>query len=55
MKLGWTPRYSNNEMFVESYDWYVVNRGAVLTATAATSQHRSAVDQGILRVLHRFL
>ena len=55
MKLGWKPRYSNNEMFVESYDWYVAHRGAVLAATAATSQHRSAVDQGILRFLHRFL
>ena len=54
-KLGWSPRYSNNEMFVESYDWYVANRRAILAATAATSHHRSAVDQGILRFLHRFL
>ena len=24
-KLEWVPRYSNNEMFVESYEWYLAN------------------------------
>ena len=32
-KLRWSPRYSNNEMFVQSYEWYLTNRTAVLTGT----------------------
>ena len=52
--LAWLPRYSNNEMFVESYDWYLANRDAVLSATNTASRHRSAVEQGALRILHWF-
>ena len=51
-KLSWIPRYSNKEMFVESYDWYLANRGAVLAAETVTSAHRSAVEQGVLKLLH---
>lgn len=54
-RLGWSPHYSNIEMFAESYDWYVANRSAVLARTGASSQHRSAVRQGILKLLHWFL
>ncbi len=54
-KLGWVPRYSNNEMFVESYEWYLANRAAVLADTSAASYHRSAVKQGALEILHWFL
>jgi hypothetical protein len=54
-KLGWIPRYSNEEMFVESYDWYVANRHAVLAAADANSPHRSAVEQGALKLLHWFV
>lgn len=54
-QLGWSPRYSNTDMFVESYDWYVANRNAVLGRTGPSSQHRSAVKQGILKLLHWFL
>jgi nucleoside-diphosphate-sugar epimerase len=53
-KLGWTPRYSNQEMFVDSYDWYIANRRAVLAGTPAGSRHRSAVEQGVLKLLHWF-
>jgi nucleoside-diphosphate-sugar epimerase len=53
--LGWAPRYSNNEMFVESYEWYLANRDAVLAGTLGGSRHRSAVNQGVLRLLHWFL
>jgi len=54
-KLGWSPRYSNNEMFVESYEWYLANRATVLASTGAASHHRSAVEQGALKILHWFL
>ena len=30
-ELAWRPQFSNDEMFAESYDWYVASRG---TATA---------------------
>ena len=49
-KLGWTPRWSNEEMFVQSYDWYVAHRDEVLARSDA-SRHRSPVKQGILGLL----
>ena len=52
-KLGWTPRYSNKDMFVESYDWYLANRRKVLAERNA-SHHRSAAQQGVLKLLHWF-
>jgi nucleoside-diphosphate-sugar epimerase len=54
-RLGWSPRYSNNEMLVESYEWYLANRAAVLASTGTASHHRSAVEQGALKLLHWFL
>ena len=48
--LNWQPRFSNNEMFIQSYDWYLQNRETSLAATAA-SHHRSPVKQGILGLL----
>ena len=53
-ELGWQPRYSNNEMFVQSYDWYLKNRQVVLQARG-TSHHRSAVKQGILGLVKHWL
>ena len=53
-ELGWTPRYSNAEMFCESYDWYLEHRDAVLAQKNA-SHHRSAVKQGILDLVSRAL
>lgn len=53
-KLGWAPRYSNEEMFIESYEWYLAHRRAVLAATDTASRHRSPVEQGVLKLLHWF-
>lgn len=53
-ELGWQPRYSNNEMFVQSYEWYLKNRELVLNSHGA-SHHRSAVKQGILGLVKWFL
>lgn len=52
-ELGWIPRYSNDEMLVESYEWYLKNREAVQRAHGA-SHHRSAVKQGILQFARHF-
>jgi nucleoside-diphosphate-sugar epimerase len=53
-ELGWSARYSNEEMFIESYDWYLEHRDEVLNQSGA-SHHRSAVKQGVLELFSRFL
>jgi len=53
-ELGWFPRYSNAEMFCESYDWYLEHRDEVLSQHGA-SHHRSAVKQGVLDLFSRLL
>ena len=54
-QLGWVPRYSVKEMFIESYKWYIAHRHTVLDTSDTVSCHRSAVKQGALRLLHWFL
>ena len=45
-ELGWQPRYSNDEMLAESYDWFVANRrrgnGRRLRLAAPTRRRRRA-------------
>jgi nucleoside-diphosphate-sugar epimerase len=53
-ELDWKPKYSNEEMFVESYEWYLRNREAAASSHPA-SHHRSGVKQGILRLVGRLL
>lgn len=48
-RLGWRPRWSNDEMFAQSYDWYVAHRGA----TEGGSPHRRSARAGALTVLKR--
>jgi len=52
--LGWKPKFSNQEMFIQSYDWYLRNREKVL-ATSGGSHHRSAVRQGVLSMVKHWL
>ena len=53
-ELAWRPKWSNEEMFTQSYDWYLANRERVLAAHGA-SHHRSAVRQGVLALVRRML
>ena len=53
-ELGWKPRWSNDEMLAESYDWYLAHRDQVLRTTGA-SRHRSPVGQGVLRLVRSLL
>ncbi|HMJ10015.1 MAG TPA: NAD-dependent epimerase/dehydratase family protein [Polyangiaceae bacterium] len=48
--LGYKPKFSNEEMICESYDYYVANREEILSRKGA-SHHRSPMKQGILKVL----
>jgi nucleoside-diphosphate-sugar epimerase len=52
-ELGWQPRYSNDEMLIDSYRWYVENRDAVQRSHGA-SHHRSPVKQGVLKLARHF-
>lgn len=53
-ELGWRPRFSNQEMFVQSYAWYLQHRETVLREAGA-SHHRSAVKQGVLALVKHLL
>ncbi len=50
--LGWRAQYSNDEMFRESFDWFMAHREQ-LTRDPAASAHRKGVSEGILRILRR--
>lgn len=44
--LGWAPRWSTDDMFAQSYDWFLEHRSS--TADAAASHHRRSAKQGVL-------
>ena len=52
-RLGWSPRYSTDAMFRDSYDWFLAHRSA--TSSADVSHHRTTAKQGILKVAKRAL
>lgn len=52
--LNWHPKYSNTEMFIESYDWYLKNRD-VVSSQNGLSHHRSGVKQGVLNLIKNLI
>ncbi len=50
-QLGWTPRWSTDEMFAQSYDWYLAHRGEASADGAGTSPHRRTARSGALGAL----
>lgn len=48
-ELGWTPRFSNAEMIVESYEWFLAHRRELDTTPG--SHHQSPVRPGVVRLL----
>ena len=50
VSMGWKPRYSNDAMFRESYDWFLKNYDR-LAAEKAGSAHRRPVKEAFLRVV----
>jgi nucleoside-diphosphate-sugar epimerase len=48
--LGWQPRFSNADALIETYDWYLANRGRL--APAGTT-HRVPWNQRALAILKR--
>lgn len=53
-ELGFQPRFSNIDMFCQSYDWYVAHREETL-AKRSGSPHNTAVKQRALRLLPSLL
>lgn len=53
-ELGWQPKWSNTDMFIQSYEWYLRHREEVLSGSGG-SHHRSAVKQGILQLVGKLL
>ena len=47
-RLGWSPTWSTDEMFAQSYDWFVANRSA--TRDESASHHRRSSKQGVLKL-----
>lgn len=54
-KLGWEPKYSNEQMIIESYEWYIRNREQILNENSKKSPHKSAIKQGVLSIIGKFL
>lgn len=54
VELDWHPRWSNIDMLIQSYQWYLAHRDEVLRASGP-SHHRSPVKQGILALVKRCL
>ena len=50
-QLGWTPNWSTDDMFAQSYDWFVANRDAADDERA--SHHRRSARQGALQLVKR--
>ncbi|MEH2290113.1 NAD-dependent epimerase/dehydratase family protein [Nostoc sp.] len=53
LELGWKPKYSNDEMFRESYDWFRQNYNQ-LAAEKAGSAHRRPVKEKLLWLVKQF-
>ena len=53
-ELGFSPRYSNIELFIETYDWYVRNREQILSGITG-SGHQSRLRQGLLSIIPSLL
>jgi len=52
LELGWKPRYSNDDMFRESYDWFLANR-RIAGQSQGGSPHRRRVREGVLWLLKK--
>ena len=51
--MGWIPKYSNREMLLESYNWFINNKETYVERENA-SAHRKSVKQGILKLIKFF-
>ena len=50
--LNWRPKYSNTEMFVETYDWFIKHKDEI--NAKGRSVHRSILKRGLLNLIKWF-
>ena len=51
-QLGWQPKWSTDEMFAQSYDWFLAHRAEATGHSAdGGSPHRRTAKAGALGVL----
>ncbi|MGH8922750.1 MAG: NAD-dependent epimerase/dehydratase family protein, partial [Actinomycetes bacterium] len=50
--LGWSPRWSTDEMLAQSYDWFLTNRD-MPNPSSSSSPHRRTARAGALGALKR--
>lgn len=56
LAMGWQPRYSNAEMFLESYRWFEANYDTLRAQRESDRQasaHRRPVREGVLKLLKK--
>lgn len=52
--LGWRPRYSNAEILIKTYEWYLKNY-SLIKAQKSGITHTLAWKQGLLGVIKKFM
>lgn len=52
-KLGWSPKYTETDALVHSYEWYIKHKEEIKNASGIT--HRVAWKQGILGIFKKFM
>ena len=54
-KLGWKPKRTNADTFIENYKWYIKNKGNFTQIGGSMdSPNRSVPKMGILKILKKF-
>lgn len=54
-ELKWKSKYSNKDMIIDSYNWYILNRENLLNSNKEMSIHKSKVKQGVLYLIGKLL
>ena len=52
LELGWKAKYSNDEMLIESYEWFKQNQSK--SVNGGGSPHRNIVKEKALKILKHF-
>ena len=54
-RLNWKPKYSNIEMMIESYNWYMSNKNEIISKNLIKYEHQTVVKEGLLKYLKKIL
>ena len=54
-RLNWEPKYTNAEMMIQSYKWYISNKNKLLSNKKNDYDHQAIVKEGFLKYLKKLL